>query len=35
MLVLYEEEGLEHGTDGILGLSPNSEPENKQFHFLW
>lgn len=29
MLALYEEQGLERGTDGILGLSPNRDPENK------
>lgn len=34
-LALYEAKGLENGTDGILGLSPDKGAvENKKFHYL-
>ena len=35
ILAAYEEKGIESGTDGILGLSPNREQQNQNFHLLW
>jgi hypothetical protein len=35
ILAAYEAKGIESGADGILGLSPNREQQNQNFHLLW
>ena len=35
LLAAYEESGIEQSADGILGLSPNREQQNNNFHLLW
>jgi len=34
-LALYKAEGCEEGTDGILGLSPRKNDDNRHMHYLW
>jgi hypothetical protein len=33
-LASYEAKGIEQNADGILGLSPNRDPSNHQYHLL-
>eukprot|EP00356_Strombidium_inclinatum_P011500 CAMPEP_0170482176 /NCGR_PEP_ID=MMETSP0208-20121228/2310_1 /TAXON_ID=197538 /ORGANISM="Strombidium inclinatum, Strain S3" /LENGTH=495 /DNA_ID=CAMNT_0010754983 /DNA_START=166 /DNA_END=1652 /DNA_ORIENTATION=+ len=34
-LALYKSQGLGHGSDGILGLSPHKDMKKKKLHYLW